>query len=119
MTLFEELKELGVDVDGGLKRINGNEKLYTKLLGSFIKSINTYHVEADFDGTDYNETIEKAHAIKGISGNLSITPVYEAYTKIVDLLRTGKPEEARPILEQILPVQDEIIACIGKHSEIG
>ena len=77
MSLFEELKGLGVDVDGGLKRINGNEKLYTKLLGSFTKSINTYHVGADFDGTDYNETIEKAHAIKGVSGNLSITPVYE------------------------------------------
>ena len=35
MSLFEELKDLGVDVDGGLKRINGNEKLYTKLLGTF------------------------------------------------------------------------------------
>lgn len=119
MSLFEELKGLGVDVDGGLKRINGNEKLYTKLLGSFTKSINTYHVGADFDGTDYNETIEKAHAIKGVSGNLSITPIYEAYTKIVDLLRAGKPEEARPILEQVLPIQEEIISCIEKHNEIG
>ena len=59
MSLFEDLKGLGVDVDGGLKRINGNEKLYTKLLGTFTKSITTYHVEADFDGTDYNDVIEK------------------------------------------------------------
>lgn len=117
MTLFEELKTLDVDVDGGLKRINGNEKLYTKLLGSFIKSINTYKVTPDYDGNDYNEVIEKAHAIKGVSGNLSITPVYEAYTKIVDLLRAGKPEEARPILEDILPVQEKIVACIEKYSE--
>ena len=35
MTLFEELKELGVDIDGGLKRLGGNEQLYTRLLGSF------------------------------------------------------------------------------------
>lgn len=117
MTLLEELRTLDVDVDGGLKRINGNEKLYTKLLGSFTKSINTYKVEADFDGNDYNETIERAHAIKGVSGNLSITPVYEAYTKIVDLLRAGKPEEARPLVEEILPVQEKIIACIEKYSE--
>ena len=39
MALFDELKDLGVDVDGGLKRINNNEKLYTRLLGSFVKSI--------------------------------------------------------------------------------
>ena len=56
MSLFDDLKALGADVDGGLKRINGNEKLYTKLLGSFIKSIDTYHVEADFDGNDYRES---------------------------------------------------------------
>lgn len=117
MSLFDELRALNVDVDGGLKRINGNEKLYTKLLGSFTKSINTYYVSADFDGTDYNDTIEKAHAIKGVSGNLSITPVYEAYTKIVDLLRAGKPEEARPIVENIIPVQEEIVKCIEKNME--
>lgn len=117
MSLFEELKELGVDIDGGLKRINGNEKLYTKLLGSFVKAINTYSVQPDYDGTDYNEVIEKAHAIKGTSGNLSITPVYEAYTKIVDLLRAGEPEQARPILADIIPVQEKIISCIESHME--
>ncbi len=117
MSLFDELKALNVDVDGGLKRISGNEKLYTRLLGSFTKSIKTYHVDTGFDGNDYNDIIEKTHAIKGVSGNLSITPVYEAYTKIVDLLRAGKPEEARAELGSILPVQDEIVACIEKYME--
>lgn len=117
MSLFDELRELGVDIDGGLKRINGNEKLYTKLLGSFVKAINTYDVQPDFDGTDYNDTIERAHAIKGTSGNLSITPVYEAYTEIVDLLRAGKPEEARPVLERIIPIQKKIVSCIESHME--
>ena len=117
MSLFDELKDLGVDVDGGLKRINGNEKLYTKLLGSFTKAIKTYSVQADFDAADCNEMIEKTHAIKGTSGNLSITPVYEAYTKIVDLLRAGKPEEARVLIEEILPVQEKIVQCIESHME--
>ena len=117
MSLFDELRELGVDVDGGLKRINNNEKLYTRLLGSFVKAINTYNVQPDYSSTDYNEVIEKAHAIKGTSGNLSITPVYEAYTKIVDLLRAGEPETARPILEEVLPIQQKIVACIESHME--
>lgn len=117
MSLLEELRALDVDVDGGLKRISGNEKLYIKLLGSFTKSIDTYKVDADFDGNEYNDIIEKAHALKGVSGNLSITPVYEAYTKVVDLLRAGKPEEARPILKEVLPIQEKIIACIEKYKE--
>ena len=117
MSLFDELRELGVDVDGGLRRIKNNEKLYTRLLGSFVKSIDSQYVGADFDASDVTAQIEKAHAIKGTAGNLSITPVYEAYTKVVDLLRTGQIDEARPILEKILPVQADIVSCIKKHME--
>ncbi len=117
MDLFDELRGLGVDVDGGLKRINGNEKLYTKLLGSFVKAINTYSVQPDFNVADRDDVIERTHAIKGTSGNLSITPIYEAYTKIVDLLRAGDTEKARDILKDILPVQEKIISCIESHME--
>lgn len=113
--MLEELKALGVDVDDGLKRLSGNENLYKKLLGSFLKTISTHGVQPDFDGNDYQDTIERAHALKGTAGNLSLTPIYEAYTQVVDLLRAGKPEEARPILEKVLPVQDEIIQCIERH----
>ncbi|MCI8372666.1 MAG: hypothetical protein HFI75_09765 [Lachnospiraceae bacterium] len=115
MELFDVLRGLGVDVDDGLKRINGNEKLYTRLLGIFVKTINTHSFTADFDGNDYAEETEKAHAIKGTAGNLSITPMYEAYTEIVNLLRADKPEEAREILVKVLPVQEEIVQCIEKH----
>lgn len=117
MSLFEELKEMGVDIDGGLKRINGNEKLYTKLLGSFVKAVNTYSVKAEFDESECNEMIEKTHAIKGTSGNLSLTPIYEAYTKIVDLLRAGNIEDAKAKIEEILPIQEKIVKCIESHME--
>lgn len=117
MTLFEELKALGVDIDDGLKRLGGNENLYKRLLGSFVKAIDTHSVSPDFDMNDYSQEIEKAHAIKGTAGNLSITPVYKAYTEIVNLLRAGEPEKAKPILEEVLPVQKEIIQCIEKYME--
>ena len=117
MTLTEELKSLGVDVDGALKRLGGNAALYERLLGTSPKTIREHYVSADFDGNDYGTTTEMAHAIKGTSGNLSITPVYEAYTEIVNLLRAGKPEEARELLKKILPVQENILACIERHMQ--
>ncbi|MDE6627528.1 MAG: hypothetical protein K2K56_14330 [Lachnospiraceae bacterium] len=117
MSLFDELRELGVDIDDGLKRLGGNESLYNRLLGSFVKTMKEQIVEPDFDCTDYTGTTERAHTIKGIAGNLSITPVYEAYTDIVNLLRGGKPEEAKKILVDIIPVQETIMQCIEKHME--
>ena len=47
-----------------------------------------------------------------MTGNLSLTPLYEAYTKIVDLLRMGNVEEANRIYLEVLPVQEEILARI-------
>ncbi len=115
MELLEELKTLGVDVDGALDRLKGKEELYIRLLGIFVKTMEEQYVSPDFDGNDYRTTIEKAHNIKGTSGNMSITPIYDAYTRIVDLLRKERPEEARMILRDILPRQNEIVACIKKH----
>lgn len=117
MSLLEELKTLGVNVDEGLERLGGNEALYTRLLGSLTSTIEEYYVQPDFDGADYAAATERAHAIKGTAGNLSITPVYEAYTEIVSLLREGKPEEARVILKKILPIQEEIIRCIERSAK--
>lgn len=115
MTVFEELKNLGANIDEGLARLGGNEGLYERLLGSFVKTIDTHKVDTSFDSNDYAEIIEKTHAIKGTSGNLSLTPIYEAYTEIVDLLRAGKPEEAKEVLAKVLPVQEEMIQCIKNH----
>lgn len=115
MSLLDEMRGLGVNVDEGLKRFMGNSSLYERMFGSFVKMINKSMVDPDFDGNNYEDVIEKAHAIKGATGNLSITPLYEGYTEIVNLLREGKPEEAREVLKNTLPVQAEIVSCIEKH----
>lgn len=117
MGLFEDLKALGVDIDGGLQRLGGNEALYTRLLNTFVKAIKSQAVDPDFDTADYEDVKEKAHAIKGTSGNLSITPVFEAYTEIMNLLRAEKPEEAKELLRKVLPVQEEIVNCIEKYAK--
>ena len=117
MNLLDELRTLGVDVDDGLKRLLGKEKLYKRLLGSFVKMIGTQAVDPDFDESDYKEAIEKAHSIKGTAGNLSLTPIYESYSEILNLLRTDKPAEAKAVLAKVLPVQQEIISCIENNMD--
>ena len=117
MNLLDKLRAMGVDVDDGLKRLMGNEKLYKRLLGSFVKMIRTQAVDPDFDENEYTEAIEKAHSIKGTAGNFSLTPIYEAYTEILNLLRTDKPAEAKAVLAKVLPVQEEIISCIEENME--
>lgn len=117
MALLEELKTMGVDVDDGLKRVMGKEGSYIKFLGKFVKMMNEEAVRPDFADAELEETIGKVHSIKGVSGNLSISPVYDAYTEILDQLRNGQIEEAREGIRNVIPVQEKIVKCIQKYME--
>lgn len=116
MSLLTEMQDLGVNVDEGLERLMGNVSLYEKMLGSFAKMMKDTSFQPDFDLNDYSDIIEKAHTIKGTSGNLSITPIYKAYTEIVSLLRADQPQQAKTVLEAVLPIQKQIIDCIEHNS---
>ncbi len=116
MDLFQELNGLGVKTDEGLRRLGGSASLYERMLVKLKDMMKNSPVRMDFDCNDYSDIIEAAHAIKGASGNLAVTPVYEYYTEIVRLLREQQPEQAKKVLEKALPIQDAIIECIEKHS---
>ena len=115
--LFDELKTLGADIEDGMDRFMGNEDLYRRMLFKFTDMIEKQGVSPDFTGGEngYEDVIAQAHAIKGATGNLALTPLYKAYTEIVNLLREGKPEPAREVLVKALPIQTAVIRCIEKY----
>lgn len=119
MSLFEELKTLGVDVDEGLERVVDDEPLYEMMLGMFIDTVNSNPIEiADFDAEGLDGLIERVHILKGLTGNLAMTPLFAGYMKMLDLLRTDYPKEAKEEYERICPVQASIMDCIKRHMNI-
>ena len=116
MSLFEELKDLGVNVDEGLERVMDDEPLYEMMLGMFIDSVNGNPIEmADFDADNVDTLIERVHALKGLTGNLAMTPLFTGYMQMLELLRGGRPKEAGKEYERILPAQNAIMDCIKRH----
>lgn len=111
--MLNELKSLGVNVEEGMKRLMNNEALYVKMLGKFLDAVKNTNVMACFESGDLEAAVSKAHNLKGVTGNLSITPLYKGYTDVVALLRAGKPDEARAALEELLPTQEKIVECIN------
>ena len=113
MGLLEELGNLGVDVKDGLDRVMGDASLYEMMLGMFVDAVNNNPISlADFDGNDLDGLIKSIHTLKGITGNLSLTPLFQGYNQSLMLLRDGKPAPAKKEFEQILPIQEKIIKCI-------
>jgi HPt (histidine-containing phosphotransfer) domain-containing protein len=116
MNLIYELKALGVDVDDAMQRFMNNEALYIRMLGKLPEAVSEQEVLPAFESGDYSEALAKAHTIKGVMGNLSITPLYKAYSDAVRLLREDKPDEAKKVLEDVAELQEEIIGKIESNS---
>ena len=117
MQMFDELNALGADLNSALARFMGNTSLLEMILKKTPESIEKNgDVVEQIDAGNIDAAILKAHTLKGNMGNLSITPLYEAYTEITELLRSGKTDEAREKTLAIQPLQQKVIDTIKRYS---
>lgn len=117
MSLMEELSALGVDTAEGLERVMGDNDLYVMMLGMFTDAIQSSNITpADFDGGSLEDLTNKVHTLKGTTGNLALTPLFNAYNEALGLLRAGQPAQAKAVYERMLPVQLKILDCISRHN---
>ncbi|MBR6173410.1 MAG: Hpt domain-containing protein [Eubacterium sp.] len=104
MITIEALREYGADVEKGLGRCMGNEALYLRLVGLIPAEENFKKLQEELDAKDLQKAFEAAHALKGVTGNLSLTPLYDSIVRITERLRakedTDYSEEMTEIRSQ-------------------
>jgi PAS domain S-box-containing protein len=86
------LSELpGIDVPGGLARVNGNEKLYQKLLNNFYQTNkNTkLEIEKTIENGDLKLAERLVHTIKGVSSTIGANGLAEVSQPLETELRNG------------------------------
>lgn len=83
----KQLEENGADVEGTLKRFMGKDTLYLKFLGKFPADQNYANLGTNLETGAYEEAYKCAHALKGVVGNLGLTPVFEKVSTLVEELR--------------------------------
>jgi len=116
MEYRDELENLGVNVAEGVDRVMGDEELYEMMLGMFVDTVNETPISLeDFDQNDTEELAKRVHILKGMTGNLSLTPLFDGYVEILGLLRNGRSKEGRAVMERMLPIQSKIMECIVNH----
>lgn len=116
MGYIDELESLGVNVAEGIDRVMGDQPYYEMLLGIFVDLVRENQISLeDFEAEDLEGLDGKAHTLKGMTGNLSFTQLYDDYVELLKRLRENKPGEARAVMERILPVQQRIVECIERN----
>jgi chemotaxis protein histidine kinase CheA len=87
--LEKKLTEYGADVTGAKERFMGDEELYRQCIEMFRADESFDNLKKAIDAKDYKAAFEYAHTLKGVAGNLGLTPMFGVICAIVEPLRAG------------------------------
>ena len=110
MLTLDALKAYGANVDEGMSRCMNNEQFYFRLIGMGLADPSFDRLEAALDSGDVKAAFEAAHALKGVLGNLALTPMYTPASKLTELLRTGTEADYAPYLQEIRSQREKLKA---------
>lgn len=108
MITIDDLKNYGANVEEGLSRCMGNEALYLKLVAIVPGEEGFKKLKDDIDFKNLDAAFESAHALKGVTGNLSLTPLYEPLVSITELLRGRENIDYSELLDEILTQREKL-----------
>ena len=107
MITIEELRSLGADVDTGLSRCVGNEVLYLKLVGMGLGDAKFEELGTVLGTNDLDKAFELCHALKGVIGNLAITPLYDALSDMTEKLRGREAADYQTMYSDMLQIRSK------------
>lgn len=97
-------KESYIDLETGLGRVRGNKKIYARMLGLFLASEEFAQLKESLAAGDIERAGELAHAVKGMTGNLTLTALFDVSTTLMGQLRDGVLDE--PTAAELFTVYD-------------
>lgn len=108
MITLEALYEFGADTEKGLAVCMGNEALYLRLVAAVPSEQTFEDLSRAIGEGNLNAAFEAAHALKGVLGNLSLTPLYEKASEITELLRVRTDTDYQPLLAELAFLRDTL-----------
>lgn len=113
MLTIDALKALGANTEEGLTRCMGNEDFYFRMIRMAMEDRNFGRLEETLENRDLAGAFEAAHALKGVAGNLSLTPLFEALSNITEPLRAREEADYPALLQAVREQKDAFNALCG------
>lgn len=85
--LIDKLSAYGADVQGIMERFLNDEELYINCLNTFFEDESFDALGVSIKNKHYEEAFNYAHTLKGVSGNMGLTPLYNFIVVLVESLR--------------------------------
>ncbi|MBQ9157233.1 MAG: Hpt domain-containing protein [Eubacterium sp.] len=102
MLTIDALKRIGVNTEEGLGRCLNNEDFYFRMIKMALADGGFEKLETSLAAKDLDGAFEAAHALKGVLGNLALTPLFEPASELTELLRRKAEADYDSYLTEIL-----------------
>ena len=108
MLTIEKLREYGANVEEGLGRCMNNEGFYLRLVGMALQDKNFDTLDQALQAGDEAAAFEAAHALKGVLGNLSLTPLFAPASALTEELRGRSGADYQAYFEQVREAREAL-----------
>ena len=112
MLTIEQLEAFGANTGEGLERCLNNEEFYLGLIPPALDKSAYEELEKAIREKELKNAFEAAHALKGVLGNLALTPIYEPVSELTELLRGGADADYEELLKRIKEKRDALAAML-------
>ena len=108
--LEKKLIEYGADVAGAKERFMGDRELYLQCIEMFRADEGFGNLGKALAAKDYRAAFEQAHTLKGVAGNLGLTPLFTAICAIVEPLRAGDHSDLDAKYDEIIKEKERFFS---------
>ena len=109
MITLDKLNQFGANTKEGLDRCMNNEAFYLRLVDKAINDDSFIKLKDELENKNYDEAFKIAHSLKGVLGNLSLTPLYDLAVDITENLRISKEIDYFELINKLLNKREELL----------
>ena len=103
MLTIESLRAYGANIEEGLTRCMNMEPFYLKVVGMVKNDVDGSFAKLKAAVSERNtrETFEAAHALKGSTGNVGLTPIFKPVSALSDMLKGNTDKDMGPECDRL------------------
>ncbi len=113
MTYEQVLKQIDVNIEETLQRFSGNKELMEKFIKKFPEDNTTEDLENAIKAKDYKAIEDTAHTLKGLSGNLGFSKLFELSSALVNAIRANDFSTADTLSPKVIELSHFIAKAIN------
>jgi len=114
-SVIAALEEYGCDTNTALERFLGKEDLYIKFVRKFLDDKSFEQLSEAVSKNDSEYALKSVHTLKGVSGNLGFSALYDVASDMVTKFRAGQNNEAMAEFASLENIYTEIYGIIEQN----